>query len=150
MSKNVMDLDGPQLALWRHVACRIIKSTRAQTHTRARVRTPPHVRTYIHPCARAHTHRQKYVILFFHVNRCFGNAPYCYVIVHCVLFLYLVHQMVLLRHRSSCRNGRDYAGPVTPCNLVPWHIKNAAQDTHRSSRCAVGRQLHVRACVSLA
>jgi hypothetical protein len=54
MSKNVVETERPQMAIWRRVACWISKVTRAQTRQR-RASTRAHART--------HTHTQKYVIL---------------------------------------------------------------------------------------
>ena len=36
----------PQMTIWWYVACWISKTTRAQTHARARVPTPTHARTH--------------------------------------------------------------------------------------------------------
>ena len=75
MSKNVMKLEKPQVTIWRmRVACWIRKVTRAQAQARAREPTP--TRTY----SPTHADTQKYVIvLLFHANNNFVNAPHCYV-----------------------------------------------------------------------
>ena len=39
-SKNLVESQRPQMATWRHVACRITKATRAQAHASARAPTP--------------------------------------------------------------------------------------------------------------
>ena len=55
MSKNVMEPEGPQMAIWRLVSCWISKTTCAQAHSSACAST--HVGT------RAHAHTQMYVRL---------------------------------------------------------------------------------------
>ena len=66
MLKNLVEPERPQVAIWLHVACWISTATRAQTrplpctHTRARI------------------HRN--MLLLFHGNSGFVNAPECYVI----------------------------------------------------------------------
>ena len=47
MSKNMVEPDRPQRTIWRRVACRIIKATRAQAHARASVPTPTYTHTQI-------------------------------------------------------------------------------------------------------
>jgi hypothetical protein len=55
MSKNVVEPERPQIAIWWRVACCISKATRAEAHT------------------------QKYVILLFHCHSDFVYASQCYV-----------------------------------------------------------------------
>jgi ribulose bisphosphate carboxylase small subunit len=51
MSKNVVEPEMPQMAVWQHIACWISKAIRAQALAHA------------HACA--HTHTQKYIRLNF-------------------------------------------------------------------------------------
>ena len=53
MSKNMVEPEKPQMAIWRPLACWIIKATRGQAHASARASTS--TRTYIHPRAWTHT-----------------------------------------------------------------------------------------------
>jgi hypothetical protein len=46
MSKNVVEPERPQMAIWRGVACWVRKATRAQAHART---TPPYTHPSIHP-----------------------------------------------------------------------------------------------------
>ena len=55
MSKNVVEPERPQMAMWRCVACWISKATRAQAHAIARAAFLTRART--------RTRAQKYVIL---------------------------------------------------------------------------------------
>ena len=73
MSKNVVDPEGTQ-TIWRvRLAYSISKPIRAQAHARACAPTPIQ---QTHP----HTHTHKYVILIaFHGNSSFVNAPQCYI-----------------------------------------------------------------------
>jgi hypothetical protein len=48
MSKNVVEPERPQMKTWRHVACWIIKATRAEAHARTRATPPPRARTHTH------------------------------------------------------------------------------------------------------
>ena len=54
MSKNVVEPDRTQMAIWRRVACWISKVTRAQAQARAH--EPPPTQTCIRARTRARTH----------------------------------------------------------------------------------------------
>ena len=55
MSKNTVELERPQITIWRRVECWISKVTRVQAHFCDRART--HARMH----APTHTHTKKYV-----------------------------------------------------------------------------------------
>jgi hypothetical protein len=66
MSKNVVEPERPQMAIWRCVACWISKATHAQAHTNACC-THTHKHTHTHTHTGTHTHaltrKHKYAIL---------------------------------------------------------------------------------------
>jgi hypothetical protein len=70
MSKNMVEPERLQMAIWWRVACLIIKGTHAQAHARVPAPPPPHTHTEIY-CK---------IILIFHCYNGFVNAPQCYVI----------------------------------------------------------------------
>ena len=57
MSKNVVEPERLHMAIWRRIACLIIKATRVQTHASVSAPRPTRMQTH----ARTHTH--KYIIL---------------------------------------------------------------------------------------
>ena len=44
----MVEPDRQQMKIWRHVACRIIKATRAQAHARDHAPTPTHMHAHKH------------------------------------------------------------------------------------------------------
>jgi hypothetical protein len=70
--KNMMELERPQMTIWRRAACWISKITRA-----------PSTRRRIHKHKRTHSpkHTQKYLkLIALHSNNGFVTTPHCYVI----------------------------------------------------------------------
>ena len=62
MSKNMVDSDMPQIAVWRRVVCWISKATRAQSHANSRAPTSTphtHERTRAHTRESTHTHTHR-------------------------------------------------------------------------------------------
>ena len=81
MSKNMVEPERPQMAIWRRVACWIIKATRAQAHASARAPTPIHTLAQ----ARMHAHTQKYVRYCFSTAKMISRTRLS--VTLCVLFL---------------------------------------------------------------
>ena len=85
MSKNVGEPERPQMTIRRRVTCWVSMATCAQARGCARAATTPPPHTHTHERTRTHPREretlQKYVILMiFHDNDGFANAPRCYVI----------------------------------------------------------------------
>jgi hypothetical protein len=100
MSKNTMDPDKLQLAIWRRFAFWISKATRAQAHASARVHTHTYSRARTHTRSLMRARSHKYVIsylLLLDSNNGFVKAPLCYVILTLpVLYWFFVFRAFLI------------------------------------------------------
>jgi hypothetical protein len=76
MSKNVVVTEKSQMTS--QYGAYALRAGLARLYARMRLHTPTRLCTHMH--ARKHAHRDKYVILLFHSDNAFVNAPDCYVI----------------------------------------------------------------------
>jgi hypothetical protein len=77
--EKVVEPKGPQMAIWRRVACWISKATRAQAYTSDHAPTHTHMHRSTNAQARTLTNPEICETLLFQGNNGFVNAPKRYV-----------------------------------------------------------------------